>query len=109
MQKLWGTLIVVAAVVAGMVTIASAQPCHGKIISTGDPKWNVQAACGEPSSIEESIEVVPKQMYDAIQHVYVQIPVSLTKSIWTDNIGPTSLIDLLGVRNHTLDKVETGG
>jgi Protein of unknown function (DUF2845) len=60
MQKLWGALIVVAVVIAGAVTITSAQPCHGRIISIGDSKWEVQAACGEPSSIEETIEVVPK-------------------------------------------------
>jgi Protein of unknown function (DUF2845) len=109
MHKFWGALIVVAAVVAGAVNTASAQPCHGKIISIGDTKWEVQEACGEPSSIEETIEVVPKLVYDAIQHVYVQIPVYINKSIWTYNFGPTSLIYILTFREHKLDKIETGG
>jgi hypothetical protein len=109
MQKLWCTLVVVAAVVAGTVTVASAQPCHGRIISIGDSKWEVQEACGEPSSIEETVEVVPRQVYDAIQHVYIQIPVYIHKSIWIYNFGPTNLIYILTFREHKLAKIETGG
>jgi Protein of unknown function (DUF2845) len=109
MHKFWGALIVVVALLAGTVHIASAQPCHGRIISIGDSKWEVQEARGEPSSIEEIIEVIPKQVYDAIQHVYVQVPVHLNKSIWTYNFGPTSLIYILSFREHKLAKIATGG
>ena len=53
--------------------------------------------------------VFPKRVYDAIQHVYVQIPVYINRSIWTYNFGPTSLIYTLTCRENRLDKVETGG
>ena len=109
MQNLWGVLIIVAAVVVGTDNLASAQPCHGKIISIGDTKWEVQEVCGEPSSLEETTEVVPELVYDAIQHVYVQNPVYINKSIWTYNFGPTSLISILTFREHKFDRIETGG
>ncbi len=109
MKRLWLTLIGVAAVVAGTVTLAVAQPCHGKIISVGDSKWEVQDACGEPSQIEEATDVLLQSAYDNLRHVYVQIPVYVTKSIWTYNFGPTSLIYILTFRENKLDKIETGG
>ncbi len=109
MHTLWVPLIGIAAVVAGTVTRAVAQPCHGKIISIGDSKWAVQDACGEPSQIEETTDVVLQSAYDDLRHVYVQIPVYVTKSIWTYNFGPTSLIYILTFRENKLDKIETGG
>jgi hypothetical protein len=109
MQKLWGAFIVVAAAVVGTINTASAQPWHGKILSIGDSKWEVQEACGEPSYVEESVEIIPKPVYDVIQYVYVQISIYINRSIWTYTFGPTSLIYILTSRGNKLDKVETGG
>ena len=109
MQKRWIVLMVVAAVVVAMVTSAFALQCQGKIIFIGESKWEVQEACGEPSAIEETVEVVLQRAYDEIRHGYVHIPVSLNKSIWTYNFGSSRLIYILTFREGKLDKIETGG
>jgi hypothetical protein len=103
------TIMVLIAVLVGVAEVALALQCGGRIASTGDSKWEVQEACGEPAYIEESIEVIPKVIYDEFRHRYVQIPVYVSKSVWTYNFGPTRLIYFLTFRENTLVKIETGG
>jgi Protein of unknown function (DUF2845) len=109
MQRRWLALVVLIAVVLGTGEIASALQCGGRVVSVGDNPWEVKEVCGEPTHIEDSLEVIPQLVYDEFRHTYVHLPVYVNKSLWVYNFGPTRLMYLLTFREQKLVKIETGG
>ena len=102
-------VVLLSAVVFGAMGMAWALDCEGRLVSVGQAPWEVHAICGEPTQIEETLEIILKPVYDRSGRVVDHLPVAVPKSIWTYNFGPTRLIYLLTFLEGKLVKIETGG
>jgi hypothetical protein len=89
--------------------LAWALDCNGRLISLGYTLWEVQAICGEPTQIEESLEIILQPIRDRAGQVVDHLPVAVPKTVWTYNFGSSRLIYLLTFREGKLAKIETGG
>ena len=106
-----GRLAVVAwtVVALGVAGIGQAMNCDGKLVSTGASPWDVQAICGDPAQVSETIEVVLKPVYDPQGRVAGHLPVGVPKQVWTYNFGSSRLMYLLTFLDGALVKIDTGG
>jgi hypothetical protein len=105
----WIVVVVLTAVVCGARGLAWALDCGGRLVSEGQAPWEVQAICGEPTQVDDSVEIVLKPVYDPFGHVVDYLPVAVPKSVWTYNFGPSRLIYRLTFREGKLVHIETGG
>jgi Protein of unknown function (DUF2845) len=89
--------------------LAWALDCAGRLISEGQAPWEVLASCGEPTQVEDTVEVILPPLYDPLGRVVDHLPVAVPKRVWTDHFGPSRLIYRLTFRNGKLVHIETGG
>jgi hypothetical protein len=69
----------------------------------------VQAICGEPAQVSDTVEIVLKPVYDPQGRVAGHLPVGVPKQVWTYNFGPSRLVYRLTFRDGKLVHIETGG
>jgi hypothetical protein len=104
-----GAVVLLITGLFGVMGLAWALDCSGRLISLGHMPWEVQAICGDPAQIEDSFEVILKPVHDRAGHATDHIPIAVPKSVWIYNFGPTRFIYLLTFREGKLVKIETGG
>jgi hypothetical protein len=102
-------VVVLAAVAFGAMGMAWALDCEGRLVSVGQTPWEVHATCGEPTQIEDMLEIILKPLHDRSGRVVDHLPVAVPKSVWTYNFGSTRLIYVLTFLEGKLVKIETGG
>jgi hypothetical protein len=105
----WVAIVVLTAAVYGGQGLAWALDCGGRLVSEGQAPWEVQAICGEPTQMDDTVEIVLKPAYDVFGRVVDHFPVAVPKSVWTYNFGPSRLIYRLTFREGKLTHIETGG
>jgi Protein of unknown function (DUF2845) len=99
----------IAVVVLGAVGIGQALDCEGRLVSEGASPWDVQAICGDPAQVSETIEIVLKPVYDPQGRVAEHLPIGIPKQVWTYNFGSSRLMYILTFLEGALVKIETGG
>lgn len=97
------------ALLMGALGLAWALDCEGRLVSEGQAPWEVQAICGEPTQVQDTVDTILKPVYDPFGRVVDHLPVAVPKSVWTYNFGPSRLIYLLTFREGKLVHIETGG
>jgi Protein of unknown function (DUF2845) len=102
-------VVVLTAAVCGVLEGAWALDCEGRLVTEGQALWEVQAICGEPTQVHDTVEVVLQPVYDPVGRVVDHFPVAVPKSVWTYNLGPSRLIYRLTFREGKLTHIETGG
>ena len=107
--RAWAALGVLTTLLVGARGLAWALDCGGRLVSEGQAPWEVQAICGEPTQVQDSVEVILQPVYDPFGRVVDHLPVAVPKSVWTYNFGPSRLIYLLTFREGKLAHIETGG
>jgi hypothetical protein len=88
---------------------AWALDCEGRLVSEGHAPWEVQAICGEPTQVHDTVEIVLQPVYNPFGRVVDHLPVAVPKSVWTYNFGSSRLIYFLTFRDGKLAHIETGG
>src|SRR5260221_1996394 len=53
---IWGALAVVAGLLVSSSARADSLSCNGRIVSTGDSRYDVRAVCGEPDDVSQRVE-----------------------------------------------------
>jgi Protein of unknown function (DUF2845) len=101
--------VVLTAVVLGAAGIIHALECDGRIVSQGASPWDVQAICGDPAQVSDTIEIVLKPVYDPQGRVAGHLPVGVPKQVWTYNFGSSRLMYILTFIEGALVKIDTGG
>ncbi|RFA30527.1 hypothetical protein CAI21_05630 [Alkalilimnicola ehrlichii] len=85
-----------------LATVGTAQAssfrCDGRIVSTGDRKYDVTAACGEPDHVERL----------RTTYVYGTIPVE-EEEVWYYNFGPRQFVRVLRFRGSRLESIRNAG
>jgi hypothetical protein len=109
MSRVRIAVVVLTAVVLGMAGIGHTLDCGGRLVTMGASPWDVQAICGDPVQVSETIEVVLKPVYDPQGHVAGHLPVGVPKQVWTYNFGSSRLMYILTFLEGALVKIDTGG
>jgi hypothetical protein len=109
MSKVRMAMVGLTAVVLGMAGIVHALDCQGRLVSIGASPVDVQAICGDPAQVIDTIEVVLKPAYDPQGRVAGHVPVGVPKQVWTYNFGSSRLMYILTFLEGTLVKIDTGG
>jgi hypothetical protein len=109
LARAWGVLVVLTPLLVGTSGLAWALDCEGRLVSEGQAPWEVQAICGEPTQVQDTVEVILQPAYDPFGRVLGHLPVAVPKSVWTYNFGPNRLIYHLTFREGKLVHMETGG
>jgi hypothetical protein len=55
---------VLSAIVLGAVGLGHALDCEGRLVTMGASPVDVQAICGAPAQVSDTIEIVLKPVYD---------------------------------------------
>ncbi len=105
----WMAVVVLTTSLGGAPRLAWALDCEGRLVSEGQAPWEVQAICGEPTQVDDSVEIVLKPVYDVFGRAVDHLPLAVPKSVWTYNFGPSRLVYRLTFREGTLTHIETGG
>ena len=100
---------VLSAVVLGAAGLGHALDCEGRLVMMGASPLDVQAICGDPAQVSDTIEIVLKPVYDPQGHVAGHLPVGVPKQVWTYNFGSSRLMYLLTFLEGVLVKIDTGG
>ena len=64
MSRVRMAVMVLTAAVLGTTGIVRALECEGRLVSMGASPWDVQAICGAPIHLNDTIEIVLKPVYD---------------------------------------------
>ena len=83
---------------------AFALRCHGRIVSTGDHRFEVEERCGEPFWIETYSEYVVIGEFAPVQRT-----VENRIEAWYYNFGPNQLLRRLVFTNNRLQREDTLG
>jgi hypothetical protein len=102
-------VVVLTATMGGALAQPWALDCDGRLVSKGQVPWEVQAICGEPTQVYDTVEAILQPVYDPFGRVVDHLPVAVPKSVWTYNFGPSRLVYILTFRNGKLAHIETGG
>lgn len=102
-------LVVLTVAVCGAMGLAWGLDCGGRLVSQGHTPWEVHAICGEPTQIEETLQLIHKPIYAPSGRVVDYFPIAVPKSVWTYNFGPTRLVYRLTFLEGKLVTIETGG
>jgi Protein of unknown function (DUF2845) len=105
----WMAVVVLTTSLGAGPGLAWALDCGGRLVSEGQAPWEVQAICGEPTQVDDTVEIVLKPVYDVFGRAVDHLPVAVPKSVWTYNFGPSRLVYRLTFREGTLVHIETGG
>jgi hypothetical protein len=98
---LW--LLVISPALPVAVVHASTINCEGGLVSTGDPRIDLLAKCGEPTAREYHDEEVSERL-DPITRRRAFI----TVEEWTYNFGPSSLQRIVTLRDGKVAAIRTG-
>ena len=109
MAPVWMAVVVLTTWLAGAPGLARALDCEGRLVSEGQAPWEVQAICGEPTQVQDTVEIILQPVYDPFGRAVDHLPVAVPKSVWTYNFGPSRLVYRLTFREGTLAHIETGG
>jgi Protein of unknown function (DUF2845) len=109
MSRVRFVVVVLAAVMLGAVGIGHALDCEGRLVSMGASPWDVQAICGDPVQVSDTIEIVLKPVYDPQGRVAGHMLVGVPKQVWTYNFGSSRLMYILTFLEGALVKIDTGG
>ncbi len=109
MSRVRIAVVVLTAVVLGAAGLGQALDCEGRLVTMGASPWDVQAICGDPAQITDTIELVLKPVYDPQGRVAGHLPVGVPKQVWTYNFGPSRLLYSLTFLEGALVKIDTGG
>jgi hypothetical protein len=109
MSRIHVAVVVLTAAVLGLAGIVYALECEGRIVSIGMGPLDVQAICGGPTQVNDTIEIVLKPVYDPQGGVAGHLPVGVPKQVWTYNFGSSRLMYLLTFLEGALVKIDTGG
>jgi uncharacterized protein DUF2845 len=109
MSRVRIAVVVLTAVVLGAAGIGHALDCEGRLVSMGASPWDVQAICGDPVQVNDTIEIVLKPVYDPQGRVAGHLPVGVPKQVWTYNFGSSRLMYILTFLEGALVKIDTGG
>jgi hypothetical protein len=101
--------VVLTAVLLGAAGLGHALDCEGRLVTMGASAWDVQALCGDPAQVSDSIEIVLKPVYDPQGRVAGHLPVGVPKQVWTYNFGASRLLYILTFLEGALVKIDTGG
>jgi hypothetical protein len=102
-------LVVLSAVVLGAAGLGRALDCGGRLVTMGASPSDVQAICGDPMQVSDTVEVVLKPVYDPQGRVAGHLPVGVPKQVWTYNFGSSRLMYILTFLEGALVKIDTGG
>jgi hypothetical protein len=102
-------VVVWAAAALGVAGIGQAMDCDGRVVSMGASPWDVQAICGDPAQVTDTIEIILKPVYDPRGSVAGHLPVGVPKQVWTYNFGSSRLMYILTFLEGALVKIDTGG
>jgi hypothetical protein len=109
MSRIRMAVVALTAVVLGTAGIVCALECEGRLVSLGASPWDVQAICGGPTQVSDTVELVLKPVYDPQGRVAGHLPVGVPKQVWTYNFGSSRLMYLLTFLEGALVKIDTGG
>jgi hypothetical protein len=109
MSRVRFAVVVLTAVVLGWAGIGRALDCDGRLVSEGASPWDVQAICGDPVQINDTVEIVLKPVYDPYGRVAGHLPVGVPKQVWTYNFGSSRLMYILTFLDGALVRIDTGG
>ncbi len=109
MSRVRMAVVVLTAVVMGTAGLARALECEGRLVSMGASPWDVQAICGGPTQVSDTVEIVLKPVYDPQGRVAGHLPVGVPKQVWTYNFGSSRLMYILTFLEGALVKIDTGG
>jgi len=109
MSRVRIAVVALTVVVMGTVGIARALECEGRLVSEGASPWDVQAICGGPTQVSDTVEIVLKPVYDPQGRVAGHLPVGVPKQVWTYNFGSSRLVYMLTFVEGALVKIDTGG
>jgi hypothetical protein len=109
MSRVRIAVVVLTAVVLGPAGIGHALDCGGRLVSEGASPWDVQAICGDPAQVSDTIGIVLKPVYDPHGRVAGHVPVGVPKQVWTYNFGSSRLMYILTFLEGPLVKIDTGG
>ena len=109
MSRVRIAVVVLTAVVLEAAGIGHALECGGRLVVDGASPWDLQAICGDPEQVSDTVEVVLKPVYDPQGRVAGHLPVGVPKQVWTYNFGSSRLMYLLTFLEGTLVKIDTGG
>jgi uncharacterized protein DUF2845 len=100
---------VLTAVVLGAAGLGHALDCGGRLVTMGASPLDVQAICGDPAQVSDTIEIVLKPVYDPHGRVAGHVPVGVPKQVWTYHFGASRLMALLTFLEGALVTIDTGG
>jgi hypothetical protein len=109
MSRIRMAVVALTAVVLGTAGLVCALECEGRLVSLGASPWDVQAICGGPTQVSDTVELVLKPGYDPQGRIAGHLPVGVPKQVWTYNFGSSRLMYLLTFLEGTLVKIDTGG
>ncbi len=109
MSRVRVAAVVLTAVVLGAAGLTRALDCEGRLVTMGASPWDVQAICGDPIQVSDTIEIVLKPVYDPWGRVAGHLPVGVPKQVWTYNFGSSRLMYMLTFLEGALVKIDTGG
>jgi hypothetical protein len=109
MSRVRFAVVVLTAVVLGAAGIVQALDCEGRLVTRGATPWDVQAICGDPMQVSDTIEIVLKPVYDPQGRVAGHLRVGVPKQVWTYHFGSSRLMYLLTFLEGALVKIDTGG
>ena len=109
MARAWVAMVGLMTLLVGARGSAWALDCEGRLVSEGQAPWEVQAICGEPTQVQDTVEIILQPVYDPVGRVVDHLPVAVPKSVWTYNFGSSRLIYFLTFREGKLAHIETGG
>lgn len=109
MGKVRLAAVALTVVVLGAAGLAQALNCEGRLVTMGASPWDVQAICGDPAQVRDTIEIMLKPVYDPQGRVAGHLPVGVPKQVWTYNFGSSRLMYILTFLDGALVKIDTGG
>jgi Protein of unknown function (DUF2845) len=109
MSRVLVAAAVLTAVVLGVAGFGHALDCEGRLVTMAASPLDVQAICGDPAQVSDTIEIVLKPVYDPQGRVAGHLPVGVPKQVWTYNFGSSRLIYILTFLEGALVKIDTGG
>jgi hypothetical protein len=107
--RIWMAAVVLTTWLGGAPRLVWALDCEGRLVSEGQAAWEVQAICGEPAHIQDTVEILLQPVYGPFGRVVDYLPVAVPKTVWTYNFGSNRLIYVLTFREGKLAHIETGG
>jgi hypothetical protein len=109
LAHVWVAMVVLTTGLGGAPGLVWALDCEGRLVSEGQEAWEVQAICGEPTHVQDTVELILQPVYGPFGRVVDDLPVAVPKTVWTDHCGSNRLVYDLTFREGKLAHIKTGG